>query len=233
MLCYYNQPCTLPSWDTTYNNITNGQKVFTGWATVSAVREGDTGDYTMTFTESDTIYAVWNTPTCSATNGSCAITTSSQNRPTAEITCSKGYSANGGLAGGDIPLISGFIAYGEAGETEVSGSCLANCNTITFNSTQNGGSGGWSTKLYKKTGNSTWYSNSSCSTVRTAAITKPTKTNATFAGFYNTSAASGGTQFISSTGALLTTSGRHCMRNMNVIRDTRELERVFQVNVTP
>ena len=114
---------------------------------------------------------------------------------------------NGGTADGDILLVTGFEVHGEAGETKVSGSCLANCNTITFNSTQNGGSGGWSTKLYKKTGNSTWYSNSSCSTVRTAAITKPTKTNATFAGFYNTSAASGGTQFISSTGALLTTSG--------------------------
>ena len=100
-----------------------------------------------------------------------------------------------------------FTVYGTAGETKVSGSCLANCNTITFNSTQNGGSGGWSTKLYKKTGSTKWFANSTCSVVRTAAITKPTKTNATFAGFYNTSAASGGTQFISSTGALLTTSG--------------------------
>ena len=204
MLCYYNQPCTLPSWHSTNNNITNGSKVFVGWATTSTATAGS---FTIKSTTNRTLYAVWKTPTCSATNGSCAITTASSNRPTAEITCSKGYSANGGLAGGDIPLISGFIAYGTAGATSVSGSCLANCNTITFNSTQNGGSGGWSTKLYKKTGNSTWYSNSSCSTVRTAAITKPTKTNATFAGFYNTSAASGGTQFISSTGALLTTSG--------------------------
>lgn len=111
---------------------------------------------------------------------------------------------NGGLAGGDILLVTGFEVHGEAGETKVSGSCLANCNTITFNSTQNGGSGGWSTKLYKKTGSTKWFANSTCSVVRTAAITKPTKTNATFAGFYNTSAASGGTRFISSTGALLT-----------------------------
>ena len=207
--CTAGAACALPVWSSNVSasakntNITNGSKVFVGWATTSTAT---TGSFTIKSTTNRILYAVWKTPTCSATNGSCAITTASLNRPTAEITCSKGYSANGGLAGGDIPLISGFIAYGEAGETEVSGSCLANCNTITFNSTQNGGSGGWSTKLYKKTGNSTWYSNSSCSTVRTAAITKPTKTNATFAGFYNTSAASGGTQFISSTGALLTTS---------------------------
>ena len=208
--CTAGAACALPEWSSNVSasakntNITNGSKVFVGWATT---RTATAGSFTIKSTTNRTLYAVWKTPTCSATNGSCAITTASLNRPTAEITCSKGYSANGGLAGGDIPLISGFIAYGTAGETEVSGSCLANCNTITFNSTQNGGSGGWSTKLYKKTGSTKWFANSTCSVVRTAAITKPTKTNATFDGFYNTSAASGGTQFISSTGALLTTSG--------------------------
>lgn len=208
--CTAGAACALPQWSSNVSatakntNITNGSKVFVGWATTSTATSGS---FTIRSTTDRTLYAVWKTPTCSATNGSCTIQNASENRPTARISCSTGYSLNGGLAGGDISLIVGFIAYGEAGETEVSGSCLANCNTITFNSTQNGGSGGWSTKLYKKTGNSTWYSNSSCSTVRTAAITKPTKTNATFAGFYNTSDATGGTQFISSTGALLTTSG--------------------------
>ena len=79
----------------------------------------------------------------------------------------------------------------------------ANCNKITLNNTTNGGSGG-TTALYKKSGSTTWYSDSSCSTAVTS-ITKPSKTNATYGGHYNTSAASGGTQIITAAGALSTT----------------------------
>ena len=203
--CTAGVACALPEWSFDVSasakntNIKNGKKIFLGWATTSTATAGS---FTIKSTTDRTLYAVWKTPTCSATNGSCSILNASENRPTALISCSTGYSQSG------VPNTTTlFTVYGTAGETEVSGSCLANCNTITFNSTQNGGSGGWSTKLYKKTGSTKWFANSTCSVVRTAAITKPTKTNATFAGFYNTSAASGGTQFISSTGALLTTSG--------------------------
>jgi len=199
--CTAGVACALPEWSSDVSasakntNIKNGKKIFLGWATTSTATAGS---FTIKSTTDRTLYAVWKTPTCSATNGSCSILNASENRPTALISCSTGYSQSG------VPNTTTlFTVYGTAGETKVSGSCLANCNTITFNSTQNGGSGGWSTKLYKKTGSTKWFANSTCSVVRTAAITKPTKTNATFAGFYNTSAASGGTQFINSSGTLL------------------------------
>ena len=80
----------------------------------------------------------------------------------------------------------------------------ANCNTITLNNTSHGGTGG-TTVIYKKTGATTYYSDSACSTTITT-VTKPTKTNATYAGAYNTSATSGGTACISSDGTLSTST---------------------------
>ena len=81
--------------------------------------------------------------------------------------------------------------------------CKIPCYKITLNNTTNGGSGG-TTTLYKKSGATAWYSDSSCSTAVTS-ITKPTKTNATYGGHYNTSAASGGTQIVTAAGVLSTT----------------------------
>ncbi len=197
--CTPGSSCTLPSWNSSTCNLTNGSKIFKGWATTSSATSGSTS---ITAPQSDdTYYAVWVTPTCSATNGTCSITTASSNKPRATITCTTGYSQSGGAN-----RTRTFTVTGSTGATSVSGSCSAQCNAISFNNSTNGAAGGWTTTLYKKTGSGTWYSNNTCTTSRTAAITKPTKTNATFGGYYNTSAASGGTQFVSSAGGLLTTT---------------------------
>lgn len=116
-------------------------------------------------------------------------------------TCDTGYSQKGGM---DTTTIS-----------DDDKACVEKCNAIIWNATELGGSGGQTTMLYKKTGSPTWYSDSTCKTVTTAAVTRPTKANATFAGYYNTSATSGGTQFVTSTGTLNTAS------NTTVTSDTR------------
>ena len=125
MLCYYNQPCTLPSWDDTNaehrNNITNGQKIFTGWSTTPTVREGDTGVFTMTFTANDVVYAVWIQPTCTVTggHGTCIIANSVLNRPTAIFGCDTGY-----VDSNDSGNTS-WEAYGASGATSVVDECVA------------------------------------------------------------------------------------------------------------
>ena len=80
--------------------------------------------------------------------------------------------------------------------------CCANCNKITLANTTNGGTGG-TTALYKLTDSTAWYTASTCSgTAITTLPTKPTKTHATYGGHYTGTAASGGTQYITSGGAL-------------------------------
>ena len=202
--CTVGEPCALPEWSSSVSataqntNITNGKKIFLGWGPLRAT-EGFTE---FTPTANTTLYAVWATPTCSATNGTCTIQNADKNRPTADITCSTGYSQSGGTN-----TTTSFRVYGEAGKTTVSGSCAAKCNLITLNVTQNGG--GYSDQIvrqlpiYKKTGSTLWYSNNSCTLQTSVNRVVPVKDNATFAGFYNTSAASGGTQFINSSGTLL------------------------------
>ncbi len=115
--CYYNTACTLPSWNSSTNNITNGNKIFKGWATTSTATSGSTS---MTFTAADTLYAVWVTPTCSVTNGSGTITTPSSNAPRCSVTCDSGYSQSGGTN-----TTTSFTATGSAGGTSVSTSCKA------------------------------------------------------------------------------------------------------------
>ncbi|MDE5615258.1 MAG: hypothetical protein K2I81_00280, partial [Alphaproteobacteria bacterium] len=117
-------------------------------------------------------------------------TWSSGFNPTSATTCYARYNCN-----------TGWTASG----TTIAGTCGATCNAITFNATQNGGSG-TATTLYKKSGSTTWYSNNTCSTTITALSSRPTKTNATYAGHYNTTAASGGTQCVTAAGALSTST---------------------------
>ena len=99
---------------------------------------------------------------------------------------------------------TGYTRGGSASSTATSSyTCNANCNKVTLVGTYNGGSGS-DLVVYKKTGSTTWYSNSTCTT----AITKvsgilPIKQNALYAGHYNTSAASGGTRCVTGTGELV------------------------------
>ncbi len=58
----------------------------------------------------------------------------------------------------------------------------ADCNEITVDNTTRGGTTA-NTKLYKNSGDTKWYSDSSCQTVVTT-TPRPSKTNATFSGYY-------------------------------------------------
>lgn len=76
------------------------------------------------------------------------------------------------------------------------------CNKITLANTTNGGTGG-TVELYKKTDSTAWYTDASCAgTEITTLPTKPTKSNATYAGHYTGTAATGGTQYITADGKL-------------------------------
>ena len=98
---------------------------------------------------------------------------------------------------------TGYTRSGSASSTApASYTCSANCNKVTLNGIKNGGSG--TTTLYKKTGLATWYSDSACSDVVTKLSPLPTKPNASYAGHYNTSAASGGTQCVAANGTFKT-----------------------------
>ena len=98
---------------------------------------------------------------------------------------------------------TGYTRSGSASSTApASYTCSANCNKVTLNGIKNGGSG--TTTLYKKTGLATWYSDNACSDVVTKLSPLPTKPNASYAGHYNTSAATGGTQCVAANGTFKT-----------------------------
>ena len=102
---------------------------------------------------------------------------------------------------------TGYTRGGTASSTATSSyTCAANCNKITLVGAYNGGSG-TDLVVYKKTGSTTWYSNSTCTTAITKVSgTLPTKQYASYGGHFNTTAASGGTQCVDGTG-LLSDSG--------------------------
>ena len=171
-----NSTCDLPTWGNTCN-ITNGTKIFVGWATSS---NATSGVYTInTPSSATTYYAVWKDTTCSVTNGTGSATTPSNNAPQCVVTCNTGYQTSGTYTG-------------TAGNPTFSYTCNKNCYQISFDNTTNGGTGGtqnvW---LYRNTSNLSdaknckIYSDSSCSTQITS-ITVPTKSNASFGGYYST-----------------------------------------------
>ena len=107
---------------------------------------------------------------------------------------------------------SGGTKVGDAGETyspteniTLYAQWTPNCNRIRLHNTYNGGTGG-TTFIYKKTGLTTYYSDSACTAGNEITrVTKPSKTNATYSGTYNTGNLSGGTACINSSGTLLST----------------------------
>ncbi|MBR2511301.1 MAG: InlB B-repeat-containing protein, partial [Alphaproteobacteria bacterium] len=78
-----------------------------------------------------------------------------------------------------------------------------NCNKITLDATTNGGSGG-TRVIYKKTGSGTAYSDDQCN-VEISSVKIPTKSRATFTGYYTVAELSGGNQCITPGGAILST----------------------------
>ena len=128
--CTPGSSCTLPSWNSSTCSMTNGNKIFKGWSTSSTATSGVT---TITPSAAATYYAVWVTPTCSATNGSCSITTPSSNAPRATITCNTGYSQSGGTN-----TTTSFTVTGSVGATTVSGACSARSYTCSAGQYLNG-----------------------------------------------------------------------------------------------
>ena len=128
--CTPGSSCSLPSWNSSTCSMTNGNKIFKGWSTSSSATSGVT---TITPSGAATYYAVWVTPTCSATNGSCTITTPSNNAPRATITCNTGYSQSGGTN-----ATTSFTATGSAGATSVTSSCSARSYSCSAGNYLNG-----------------------------------------------------------------------------------------------
>ena len=112
--CYYGSTCTLPSWNSSSCNMTNGSKIFQGWSSSDDATTGTTGD----FTHGQTYYAVWVTPDCDITNGTGTATTASSNKPRCTVTCNSGYGTSGTYTG-------------SAGATSVSYTCTITSNTCS------------------------------------------------------------------------------------------------------
>ena len=180
--CYYNTACTLPSWNSSTCNITNGTgsaaKVFRGWGTSASATSWVSS---VKLTAAATYYAGWTAPTCSATNGTATLSGVSGNAPVCTISCSSGYSQNGGTN-----TTASFDVTGAAGATSASGTCKARTFTVSFN--VNGGSGGQSANV------TATYD----SAMPTISTTKPTKAGCKFNGWYD--ATSGGTQYYTAAG---------------------------------
>jgi len=187
----YGNSYTLPSWDSSSCNITNGVKVFVGWtetAPSSSNNYLDSGSVMVTpggfslsnLTTNKTYYAVWRTPTCGGSNvASATPVTANNNYPKCNFTCNAGYGT------------SGIQTGAAAGDTSITYDCESSCYQMTLDSTTNGGSGGpASIYMYYNSEdgsdkNCKVYSNSSCTNEIQHLPSYPTKTNATFAYYYN------------------------------------------------
>ncbi|MBR4507763.1 MAG: InlB B-repeat-containing protein [Alphaproteobacteria bacterium] len=187
----YGNSYTLPSWDSSSCNITNGVKVFVGWtetAPSSSNNYLDSGSVMVTpggfplynLTTNKTYYAVWRTPTCGGSNvASATPVTASYNFPKCDFTCESGYGTSGVKTGAN------------AGDTSVTYNCENSCYQMTLDSTTNGGSGGpASIYMYYNSEDGSdkhckVYSDSGCTNEIQHLPSYPTKTNATFASYYN------------------------------------------------
>ena len=116
--CYYDTECTLPSWNSDTCNLSNGVKIFKGWATSNTATSGFAS---MAFTGATTVYAVWVAPTCAVTNGIGTPQNSSGNAPVCKVECTEGYNTSGTYTG-------------TAGNSEYQYTCNANQYTVTYNS---------------------------------------------------------------------------------------------------
>ncbi|MBR2392935.1 MAG: InlB B-repeat-containing protein [Alphaproteobacteria bacterium] len=114
--CYYNKACTLPSWNASSCGLSNGAKIFKGWATSNDATSGSTA---LTFKATTTVYAVWETPTCSADNGTAKPANTTTNAPKCTVTCNNGYGTSGTYTG-------------TVGSTSYNYACSANSITIKY-----------------------------------------------------------------------------------------------------
>ena len=125
--CDQGGTCTLPQWDATSCNITNGNKIFVGWSTSSSATSGT---FTVNDANTATYYAIWATPSCNISNASSANpTTPTNNAPNCSVTCGTGYHFGNGTNSTTTGTVSGT-----AGNTSVSSNNACNLNkyTVTF-----------------------------------------------------------------------------------------------------
>ncbi len=119
--CYYGSTCTLPSWNSSSCNMTNGSKIFKGWSSSDDATTGTTGD----FVHGNTYYAVWVTPSCNITNGTGEVISALNNKPRCEVTCDSGYGTSGTYTG-------------SAGGTNITFACTPTSNTCSAGQYWNG-----------------------------------------------------------------------------------------------
>ena len=134
MTCTTDSSVNLPTWASAASsnnttNIANGSKVFLGWSTSSTCNPATDPTCLVTSitcpTGNATYYAVWQTPSCTATHGTATATTTVDNKPTCSVTCDCGYQTSGTYSG-------------TAGATSYSYTCTARTVTFTW---ANGGHG--------------------------------------------------------------------------------------------
>ena len=138
------------------------------------------------YTSQTTLFSAWAKECTQPAHGSCTTTINNDGTVSYTASCDTGYTVSGA--------------------TTATPSCDANCNAITLNA--NGGTANSVTTLYKKTGTTGWFSDSSCATAWTSnANVVPSRTGFTFRGFYSadlddvSSDNSAGTQYITTGGA--------------------------------
>ena len=126
--CTYDQACTAAGMGT----LAKTKMVFLGW---SETQGGTTVDIAVgasikniISSGSKTLYAVWETPTCSATHAEVTLNAVSGNKPVCTISCNAGYTKAGGT-----DTTATFDVTGNAGATSVSGACYAITYTIAYN----------------------------------------------------------------------------------------------------
>ena len=135
--CTYDQACTAAGMGT----LAKTKMVFLGWAETQG---GTTVDIAVgasikniISSGSKTLYAVWKTPTCSATHATATLKSVSNNKPVCTISCSTGYTKEGGT-----DATSSFDVTGNAGATSVSVPCYAITYTIAYVANKPGAASG-------------------------------------------------------------------------------------------
>ena len=156
-------------------NLTGGAAAPVAWqVSYDAKLPGNTS-----FIDATTLYAAWIRDCVQPSNGSCTMTINATfNAGRYTTKCNDNYT-----------MASGNGTYNPV--------CSGNIYAITLNATQNGGTGGTSA-IYQVYGTQ-WTSDNTGATKITS-VTMPTKANNVFNGYY--SAATGGTQYITNSGAI-------------------------------
>ena len=163
---------------------------------ITACATGAASNYSSSVAGSDANTDCYKTVTLNKNGGSGTIQGTTGTNP-ASVTCyfntSCDFGSASGLAQTGYTFTGGWgtsascsgttTSYTVPNDTDTYYACKStNCNAITVDNTTRGGSTA-NTTLYKKSGDTKWFSDNSCQTQVTT-TPAPSKTNATFAGYY-------------------------------------------------